>query len=783
MKKALYVSILSVLLFSSCDNLLLIEASQLHKVTFESNGGSTLESYRTKRIEKSPSVTKDDATFSGWFESSDFSGEKISFPYEVQKDTVLYAKWLQRYAVHFVSNGGREIPGYKSDVIESAPDITRDGYYFAGWYETSDFGGEAVQFPYHLTANKTLYAKWIKISHVRFETNGGSEVPEMDTAIINASPESSKTGYVLLGWYKEAELQNQISFPYVLAGDSVFYAKWTEVTDTLYKVEHYRQNANLDSELESYEFFESENLAGKTNALTQAVAKTYEGFSCFTFSQSRIAADASTVIKIYYYRKKYTVSFNPNGGAGEAFSQDFYYGCPQTLAKNTFLYTGHIFAGWSSSALGKEEYSDRATYEASGDITLYALWKESETVTYTVQHYKQTSSLGNNYELVSGDTQTLSGKTGEFTKAAAKSYTGFTEKAFSQIMIDGTETPVVKIYYDRNKYTLSFIANGGRGTMASQTFYYGIEDAIRENAFEKPGYSFGGWAESSDGLVMYGNKEKVSLTGNLVLYANWYYEISVEASNVENLNLSSLAEACTLNVSGRIDQSKLVTLAKKIANSNVEITLDLSETQGLVTIGPAGSNTSIFKDCRKLVTVVFPSSLTIIGAYAFYNCNGLRSISIGKNVKTIGAYAFSSCSNLESVEIEGTDIVGERAFYICTNIRNLYLKNINTIGHYAFSNCSCLTAVTIDAVSVAGNAFGSCTSLTAVSIGERVKELLNSSSSSVFYGCSVLTSVIFENTSGWNTKKSETSYSPINVSNASNNASQLKSSSVTWCRR
>ena len=48
MKKALFVSVLSVLLFSSCDNLLLIEASQLHKVTFESNGGSALERKTTQ---------------------------------------------------------------------------------------------------------------------------------------------------------------------------------------------------------------------------------------------------------------------------------------------------------------------------------------------------------------------------------------------------------------------------------------------------------------------------------------------------------------------------------------------------------------------------------------------------------------------------------------------------------------------------------------------------------------------------------------------------------------
>ena len=854
--------VMLVFILSSCENLLLIDEVQLYEVSFETNGGTQIEPFRSCKIEKAPETQKNDATFCGWFCSADFTGEPVPFPYEPTEDTTFYAKWTQKYSVHFATNGGSEIASYKTDVITTAPDTTRDGYYFVGWYESSDFGGEQIQFPYYLSESTTLYAKWIKICHVQFETNGGSEVTALDTAIINVSPESTRTGYILLGWYKESELQNQISFPYVLTSDSTFYAKWIANTDTIYKVEHYKQNTALESNLESYVYVESETLAGKTDSLTQAISKNYEGFIADSYSQTKIAADGTSVVRIYYNRRKYTVSFNPNGGTGEAFTQEFYYGCSQPLTENSFSNTGYVFVGWSSSASGDVEYSNQSEFETSHDITLYAVWIEPKTVTYKVQHYKQTTSLGNNYELVSGDTQNLSGKTGELTQAAAKTYTGFTAKTFSQVTINEGGNSVVRIYYDRNKYTVSFNANNANGNMASQTFYYGVEQAIKTNSFEKSGYTFNGWATSSNGQVVYGNKETVSVDSDLTLYAQWYYGITVSASTVEDLNLSNLTEAFTVKVTGNISQATLVSLASKIAKSNVEITLDLSESQGLVTISPASSNTSVFKDCKKLVSVVFPSSLTTIGSYAFYNCDGLREISIPGNIKTIGKYTFNNCDALESVEIIGTETIGNSAFNSCKNLRSVYLKDVGTIGTYAFGNCqslqnvylesiktvgnyafgyssngdytsnnkmldsvvlsnittigryafgyainlnlidmknittimefafigcSALSAVNIDAVTVEKGAFESCTSLTAVTIGKRIKELLNygvkDNYHSVFQGCNVLTSITFENTNNWNYKYSDTSYSPVDVTNAATNVTRLRYCTTPWCRK
>ena len=588
-----------------------------------------------------------------------------------------------------------------------SPDTTRDGYYFDGWYESSDFGGERINFPYTLSRTTTIYAKWMKICHVKFESNGGSEVSELNTAILNTMPESTKIGYTLLGWYKEEELQNQIFFPYTINSDSVFYAKWIPNTDTVYKVEHYRQNSALDTNPESFVFAESENLAGKTDALTQAVPKQYEGFCAGSFQQCKIDSDGSTVVKIYYNRKKYTVSFYPNGGLGEIFSQEFHYGCPQKLSASPFSKTDYVFSGWSTSVSEKAVYTDQSEFTAYNDTNLYACWNESKTVSYKVQHFLQTKSLGNDYELVTEDTQSLSGKTGELTQAEPKSYTGFTPKNFSQVIISEKESSgegcAVNIFYDRNSYTVSFNANDGKGTMEPQLFYYDVAQKLKVNAFEKSGYTFNGWGESEGDFTVYKDEEKITINCDTVLFAQWYYGTTVDSSSVANLSLSELPETFTLKISGKITQNTLIQLAEKIAQTNVDIIVDLSETQGLVTISPANNNKSIFADCKKLTAVILPDSLTTIGSYAFYECKELRKVYIPGNVKTIGAHAFYYCTNLENIELSGTDTIGDYAFYNCNNLKPVCLKDINTIGDSAFSFCENLQTMYLENIETVGN--------------------------------------------------------------------------------
>lgn len=79
-------------------------------------------------------------------------------------------------------------------------------------------------------------------------------------------------------------------------------------------------------------------------------------------------------------------------------------------------------------------------------------------VNYTVNHYKQKdNSTSTDYELAA--TETLEGGVGASTAAAAKTYTGFTVKAFDQKVIAASGTQI-DIYYDINTYTVNYYADG-----------------------------------------------------------------------------------------------------------------------------------------------------------------------------------------------------------------------------------------------------------------------------------------------------------------------------------
>lgn len=178
-------NILSILLFSflsmiifSCKNPLLIEESGLYEVTFETNGGTQISKYRTNCIKISPVTQKNNYVFSGWYDTSNYKNEPICFPYDINEDTILYAKWTEYHKVTFNTNGGTTINNYVTDKILEFPKSTKKGYYLEGWYETSDFIGRKIDFPYVVTQDIILYANWIenpnayyKVKHYKQNTN------------------------------------------------------------------------------------------------------------------------------------------------------------------------------------------------------------------------------------------------------------------------------------------------------------------------------------------------------------------------------------------------------------------------------------------------------------------------------------------------------------------------------------------------------------------------------------------------------------------------------------
>lgn len=116
---------------------------------------------------KSPS--RKGYSFAGWYSDS-FYREKVDM---ISKGTTgnktLYAKWLPiAYGITYNLNKGKNSnsnPGsFNIETNIELKNPVRKGYMFSGWYSDSNYKNKVVKIPQGSIGNKTLFAKWSKVS-------------------------------------------------------------------------------------------------------------------------------------------------------------------------------------------------------------------------------------------------------------------------------------------------------------------------------------------------------------------------------------------------------------------------------------------------------------------------------------------------------------------------------------------------------------------------------------------------------------------------------------------
>lgn len=183
----------------------------------------------------------------------------------------------------------------------------------------------------------------------------------------------------------------------------------------------------------------------------------------------------------------------------------------------------------------------------------------------------------------------------------------------------------------------------------------------------------------------------------------------------------------------------------KIKEITIPASLDITDASGIFLNTPLEKAVfsegvksipdSMFEGCDSLAEVVFPDSLTSIGAYAFGN-TALTRVVLPENVETIGDSAFAHCDSLSEIVFnDNLKSVGESAFELTA------IKEVNVPAGVEFAQdafCgSEVEKITFEPGVKAVSGFSGCDYLVSVEIPDGVEEI----SPYAFANCFSLSSV------------------------------------------
>lgn len=194
------------------------------------------------KITKPADPVKEGYIFDAWYKESTFDN-KWDFENDiVAADTKLYAKFLPeaevtKYTVTFKSDENTVINTVtvkEGNSVGEPENPVKDGYQFDGWY-TDVNCTDKYDFNTVVSADLTLYAKWLAKYTVSFDTDGGSTVESQTVVTGNKATKPAvnptKKGYNFVGWYTDNTYTTEFDFENTIITDNTtIYAKFEDTS-------------------------------------------------------------------------------------------------------------------------------------------------------------------------------------------------------------------------------------------------------------------------------------------------------------------------------------------------------------------------------------------------------------------------------------------------------------------------------------------------------------------------------------------------------------------------
>ena len=389
--------------------------------------------------------------------------------------------------------------------------------------------------------------------------------------------------------------------------------------------------------------------------------------------------------------------------------------------------------------------------------------KPEVAISYTVEHLQQDFE-GDGYTLY--ERETVNGKTGETTSAAAKKYEGFTVQTFAQAEIKADSSTVVQIKYDRNIITLNLdLASGTTTTklMDGNKLQGRFGTRVELKGLKKDSNILDKWEPELPAIfpaspakiytASWTDKCRITIRGDERVAGSGSIDPIPLAGNKKWQNIKSdVANKVILKPEWQ--GSDYEVYEWRLDDENGTKLTDDYQIKSHITVyavinyknfiyDATGYEITGYSGGQPKGKIIIPKNITKIGNSAFNNCTELTEVKLPANFNSIGQQAFSYCTKLTRADLSACtslNSIGESAFNNCTELTEVKLPaNLNSIGQQAFSYCTKLTRADLSACtslnSIGNSAFNNCTELTEV----KLPASLSSIGWSAFKNCTKLT--------------------------------------------
>ena len=558
--------------------------------------------------------------------------------------------------------------------------VTRDGFELDGWF--TDVGlTQRYNFSAKLTGDLTLYAKWLPLRTVTFQSMGETAAERIvaDGRTVNPPALDGPRGYAIAGWYTDPVYASVYDFTSPVTSDLTLYAKWRLLDEVSVSFDCLDGLASV-----SMTVYEGETVNRPVDPGREGYV--FDGW----YTDKNCTADSlygfdeplnnSMVLYAGWRRAPETVRvlFDSQGGS-YIMSQTVMTG-EQAVKPESPERDGYTFSDWYTGPDCTEKWDFRNS--VTGAMTLYAGWTRKEyTVTFICQPPDGKKSV---------KTQT--------------------------VKRDGT---AVEPDLPQSRYLFGgwIYDAGALGKTAYDLSRPVTGDLLLEALWLEPDQGSGSMTGSTDAVWNLADDGVLTVTGK---------------GGSGRLVMSKKASVSTIKVENGVDSLDYN------AFSSCENALSVSLSEGLKSIGM-----SAFYGCTNLTGINLPSSVDSIDTSAFQRCSSLQAIEIPERVRKIPFNAFNDCVSLRSVTLpEGLESIDTSAFKGSGTLWGMEItlpESLTSIGYEALAESGLRSVRVPGRVREVGeNAFYNCALLETAELADGVETICKSA----FYGCTALHTVI-----------------------------------------